>query len=138
MTKGNLASWKKKEGDHVKTGDVLAEVETDKAKVDFEILDAGYLAKILVPEGTNDVEVGKIVAVIVDSKEEVAAIQALDASTWGASAAAPTPAPAAPTPAAPTPAPAAPTPAAPTPAKAQNIPSTGDRSISSPLARRVR
>eukprot|EP00966_Prymnesium_polylepis_P019888 458456-Prymnesium_polylepis.1 len=51
MTSGNLASWKKAEGDKIEAGDVIAEVETDKATVDYEAVDDGYLAKILVPEG---------------------------------------------------------------------------------------
>ena len=51
MTTGNLASWKLKEGDEISAGDVIAEVETDKATVDYEAVDGGFLAKILVPEG---------------------------------------------------------------------------------------
>ena len=55
MEKGNLAKWLKKEGDKVKPGDVIAEIETDKATMEYEAVDEGTLAKILVPEGTPDV-----------------------------------------------------------------------------------
>ena len=55
MEKGNLAKWLKKEGDAVKSGDVIAEIETDKATMEVEAVDEGTLAKILVPEGTQDV-----------------------------------------------------------------------------------
>ena len=55
MEKGNLAKWLKKEGDTVKTGDVIAEIETDKATMEYEAVDDGIMAKIVVPEGTNDV-----------------------------------------------------------------------------------
>ena len=57
MEKGNLAKWLKREGDAVKTGDVIAEIETDKATMEVEAIDDGTLGKILVPEGTNDVAV---------------------------------------------------------------------------------
>ena len=53
MTEGNLAKWHKKEGDAVKAGDVIAEIETDKATMEFEAVDEGTLGKILVPEGTR-------------------------------------------------------------------------------------
>ena len=55
MEKGNLSKWLKKEGDAVKTGDVIAEIETDKATMEYEAVDDGVMAKIVVPEGTNDV-----------------------------------------------------------------------------------
>ncbi len=55
MEKGNLAKWLKKEGEAVKTGDVIAEIETDKATMEYEAVDDGVMAKIVVPEGTNDV-----------------------------------------------------------------------------------
>ena len=57
MEKGNLAKWLKKEGDKVKSGDVIAEIETDKATMEVEAVDEGTLAKIVVPEGTADVPV---------------------------------------------------------------------------------
>jgi len=57
MEKGNIAKWLKKEGDKVKAGDILAEIETDKATMEYEAIDEGVIAKILVPEGTADVAV---------------------------------------------------------------------------------
>ena len=64
MEKGNLAKWLKKEGDTVKSGDVIAEIETDKATMEVEAVDEGTLGKILVPEGTDDVAVNTPIAVI--------------------------------------------------------------------------
>ena len=64
MEKGNLAKWLKKEGDKVKSGDVIAEIETDKATMEVEAVDEGTLGKILVPEGTNDVAVNTPIAMI--------------------------------------------------------------------------
>ena len=62
MEKGNLAKWLKKEGDKVKAGDVLAEIETDKATMEYEAIDEGTIAKIVVPEGTQDVAVNQVIA----------------------------------------------------------------------------
>src|ERR1700752_3625194 len=62
MEKGNLAKWLKKEGDKVKPGDVIAEIETDKATMEYEAVDEGTLAKIVVPEGTSDVPVKTLIA----------------------------------------------------------------------------
>merc|ERR1719454_148952 len=73
MTSGNLASWKKAEGEAINAGDVIAEVETDKATVDYEAVDDGFLAKIIVKEGTEDVLVGTSVAVVVDEAGDVGA-----------------------------------------------------------------
>jgi pyruvate dehydrogenase E2 component (dihydrolipoamide acetyltransferase) len=135
MEKGNLAKWLKKEGDAVKSGDVIAEIETDKATMEVEAVDDGTLAKILVPEGTQDVAVNDIIAVLAGEGEDVKAAGA------GAKA---SPAPAAPQ-AAKAPAPAAKPPqAAPVqpaapkvaPAAAMNGASAG-RIFSSPLARRL-
>ncbi|KAF0121304.1 MAG: pyruvate dehydrogenase E2 component (dihydrolipoamide acetyltransferase), partial [Xanthobacteraceae bacterium] len=64
MEKGNLAKWTKKEGDKVKPGDVIAEIETDKATMEVEAVDEGILAKILVAEGTQDVAVNEVIAVL--------------------------------------------------------------------------
>src|SRR5260370_42019926 len=64
MEKGNLAKWHKKEGDPVKTGDVIAEIETDKATMEVEAVDDGTLGKILVPEGTHDVAVNTPIALL--------------------------------------------------------------------------
>src|SRR5580704_15669263 len=97
MEKGNLAKWLKKEGDAVKTGDVIAEIETDKATMEYEAVDDGTLAKIVVPEGTQDVAVNQLIAVMAQEGEDVKAAAA--AAGKGAAApppkAAPTPAPAA-------------------------------------------
>ncbi|AGO14160.1 AaceriAER364Wp [[Ashbya] aceris (nom. inval.)] len=75
MTQGNLAVWTKKEGDKLSPGEVLAEVETDKAQMDFEFQEEGYLAKILVPEGAKDVPVNKPIAVYVEEEGDVAAFK---------------------------------------------------------------
>jgi pyruvate dehydrogenase E2 component (dihydrolipoamide acetyltransferase) len=71
MEKGNLAKWLKKEGDAVKSGDVIAEIETDKATMEVEAVDEGTLAKILVPEGTADVPVNQVIAVLAGEGEDV-------------------------------------------------------------------
>jgi pyruvate dehydrogenase E2 component (dihydrolipoamide acetyltransferase) len=82
MEKGNLAKWLKKEGDKVKSGDVIAEIETDKATMEVEAVDEGTIAKILVPEGTQDVPVNDVIAVLAGDGEDVKAT----ASGGGASA----------------------------------------------------
>jgi pyruvate dehydrogenase E2 component (dihydrolipoamide acetyltransferase) len=135
MEKGNLAKWLKKEGDKVKPGDVLAEIETDKATMEVEAVDEGTLAKIVVPEGTADVPVNQLIAVMAGEGEDAKAAAA-GASTASAPApkAAEAPKPAAPqAPAAPQVQAEAPRPAA-TPAPASN---GHDRIFSSPLARRL-
>ena len=71
MEKGNLAKWLKKEGDKVKPGDVIAEIETDKATMEYEAIDEGTLAKIVVPEGTPDVPVKTLIAVLAEEGEDV-------------------------------------------------------------------
>lgn len=71
MTQGNIGMWKKKAGDLISPGDVLVEIETDKAQMDLECQEEGYLAKILIPEGTKEVLVGKPLVVLVDKKEDV-------------------------------------------------------------------
>src|SRR5438105_3560335 len=75
MEKGNLAKWHKKEGDAVKSGDVIAEIETDKATMEVEAVDEGTLGKILVPEGTNDVAVNTPIAMILSEGEDAAALK---------------------------------------------------------------
>ena len=70
MEKGNLAKWLKKEGDKVKSGDVIAEIETDKATMEVEAVDEGTLGKILVPEGTADVAVNTPIAMILGEGED--------------------------------------------------------------------
>jgi pyruvate dehydrogenase E2 component (dihydrolipoamide acetyltransferase) len=76
MEKGNLAKWLKHEGDKVKTGDILAEIETDKATMEYEAVDDGVLAKIVVPEGTADVPVNQLIAVLAGEGEDVKAAAA--------------------------------------------------------------
>ena len=73
MEKGNLARWLKKEGDKIKSGDVIAEIETDKATMEYEAVDEGTLAKIVVPEGTQDVAVNSVIAVLAGEGEDVKA-----------------------------------------------------------------
>src|SRR5947209_18958612 len=119
MEKGNLAKWLKKEGDKVKSGDVIAEIETDKATMEVEAIDEGTIAKILVPEGTQDVPVNDIIAVMAGEGEDVKAAGAAPAPKAAAAPAA-QPAPATAPAAAPAPKPAAaPAPAAAAPAATQ-------------------
>src|SRR5271156_690707 len=81
MEKGNLAKWLKKEGEAVKTGDVIAEIETDKATMEYEAVDDGVMAKIVVPEGTNDVPVHQLIAVMAQEGEDPKAAAAAAAKT---------------------------------------------------------
>ena len=81
MEKGNLAKWLKKEGDAVKSGDVIAEIETDKATMEVEAVDEGTLGKILVPEGTNDVAVNTPIAMILSEGEDAAALKSAKPSS---------------------------------------------------------
>src|SRR5471030_3235699 len=76
MEKGNLAKWLKKEGDRIKSGDIIAEIETDKATMEVEAADEGTLGKILVPEGTADVAVNTPMAVILSHGEKNSDIKA--------------------------------------------------------------
>ena len=80
MEKGNLAKWLKKEGDKVKAGDILAEIETDKATMEYEAVDEGTIAKIIVPEGTQDVAVNAPIAVLAAEGEDVKAAASSAAS----------------------------------------------------------
>ncbi|TKY51706.1 Dihydrolipoyllysine-residue acetyltransferase [Spatholobus suberectus] len=80
MTQGNIAKWRKKEGDKIEVGDVLCEIETDKATLEFESLEEGFLAKILVPEGSKDVPVGQPIAITVEDAND---IQNVPASVGG-------------------------------------------------------
>nr|CAG4644923.1 EOG090X08YX [Leptodora kindtii] len=75
MESGTIISWEKKEGDKLNEGDLLAEIETDKATMGFETPEEGYLAKIMIPAGTKDVKIGKLVCIIVENAEDVAAFQ---------------------------------------------------------------
>jgi pyruvate dehydrogenase E2 component (dihydrolipoamide acetyltransferase) len=121
MEDGTLAKWLVKEGDTVNAGDILAEIETDKATMEFEAVDEGVIGKILVEEGTEGVKVNAPIAVLLEEGES--------ADDIGSTAA---PAPAAEAPAA-APAPAA----AATPAPAAPAASDGSRVFASPLARRI-
>src|SRR5215208_6191235 len=76
MEKGNLAKWLKKEGDSIKSGDVIAEIETDKATMEVEAIDEGVLAKIVVPEGTADVPVNQLIALIAGEGEDPKGVSA--------------------------------------------------------------
>ncbi|XP_062091898.1 dihydrolipoyllysine-residue acetyltransferase component 1 of pyruvate dehydrogenase complex, mitochondrial isoform X2 [Humulus lupulus] len=82
MNQGNIARWRKKEGDKIEVGDVLCEIETDKATLEFESLEEGFLAKILVPEGSKDVPVGQPIAITVEDQDD---IQNIPASVAGGS-----------------------------------------------------
>ncbi|KAJ2855417.1 pyruvate dehydrogenase complex dihydrolipoamide acetyltransferase component (E2), partial [Coemansia erecta] len=73
MTQGNVGQWQKSVGDKIEPGDVLVEIETDKAQMDFEFQDEGYLAKILAPSGTKDLSIDAPVAIIVENESDVAA-----------------------------------------------------------------
>ncbi len=129
MEEGTLSKWLVKEGDTVKSGDVMAEIETDKATMEFEAVDEGIIGKIVIPEGSDNVKVGTVIAVLVEEGESVPA-----AAPAPKAEAAPAPKPepeVAKAAAAPAAAPAA-TPA-PSPAPA----ATGERIKASPLARRV-
>jgi len=68
---GNIASWNKKEGEEIAAGDSIAEIETDKATMDWEAQDEGFLAKIILGEGTKDIAVGTPVAIVVEEEEHV-------------------------------------------------------------------
>jgi pyruvate dehydrogenase E2 component (dihydrolipoamide acetyltransferase) len=143
MEKGNLARWLKKEGDKIKSGDVIAEIETDKATMEYEAIEDGTLAKIVVPEGTQDVAVNSVIAVLAGEGEDVkaAASAAKGAPPQKAAekkaepvAAAPQPSPQKPAEAAS----AAPRPQKPSPPTVEAVPATrGNRIFSSPLARRL-
>ena len=131
MEEGTLAKWLVEVGDKVSSGDIMAEIETDKATMEFEAVDEGTIAAIEVPEGSEGVKVGTVIATLAEDGEDVASAK----SAGGAAAPAPTAkaeAPAAgPAPAAPTATPAP----APSPAMAKSAP--GARVVASPLAKRI-
>jgi len=122
MEKGNLAKWLKKEGDKVKSGDVLAEIETDKATMEVEAIDEGILAKIVVQAGTNDVPVNELIAIIAQEGEDVSAAPAPKAAAPAASPVAAAPSPAV---------------AAMPVAAAAPVAQIGARTFASPLAKRI-
>lgn len=141
METGTIVSWHKKEGEKLNDGDLLAEIETDKATMGFETPEEGYLAKILLPAGTKNIPIGKLVCIIVSEESSVAAFKDFkDDSSTGAAAPPPPPpaaAPAAPMPSTPPPSPITP----PAPAAAKPLPTSGatpgDRIYASPLAKRL-
>ncbi|WP_417830850.1 pyruvate dehydrogenase complex dihydrolipoamide acetyltransferase [Terasakiella sp.] len=124
MEEGNLAKWCVKEGDTVESGDVIAEIETDKATMEVEAVDEGVIGKILVAEGTQGVKVNELIALLLEDGEDASALEGAETAAPPPSAPAQADAPAKPD-AAP-----APTPAAPSTEK-------GNRIFSSPLARRI-
>jgi pyruvate dehydrogenase E2 component (dihydrolipoamide acetyltransferase) len=135
MTEGNLAKWHKKEGDAVKSGDVLAEIETDKATMEVEAVEEGTLGKIVVPEGTQAVKVNDVIALLLEEGEDKSALAGAGDGKK------PPPKAEASPPAAQKPAPAGPAPKT-EPAPAPRAPATnghdaGDRVFASPLARRM-
>ena len=129
MTEGNLLKWHKKEGDAVRAGDVVAEIETDKATMEVEATDEGRLGRIVVPEGTEGVPVNAVIALLLGEDEDAASLAKAEAA----------PAPAAPAKPAPTPPSPAAKPAAPPAKPAPDVapPAAGDRVFASPLARRM-
>ena len=139
MEEGTLAKWLVKEGDEVKSGDILAEIETDKATMEFEAVDEGKIAKILVPEGTDGVKVGAPIAILAGEGEDASKATAAAPKADTAPPQAPKPAPepkadatpkAAPPPQAPVETPAA-------PPQSVAARAEGDRLKVSPLARRL-
>src|SRR3954469_13377298 len=80
MTEGNLAKWLKSEGDAVKAGDVIAEIETDKATMEVEAVDEGTLGKILVPGGTEGVKVNEPIALLLEEGEDKSALESAGAA----------------------------------------------------------
>ncbi len=125
MEEGTLAKWLVKEGDQVSSGAVLAEIETDKATMEFEAVDEGTVGKIVVPEGTEGVKVNDLIAILLEEGESADAMAAAPAAKSEAKPAAAAPAAAAAAP--------APTPPAAAPAGAKS----GERVFASPLARRI-
>lgn len=140
MEMGTIVSWEKKVGDQVSEGDLLCEIETDKATMGFETPEEGYLAKIFIEAGTKDIPIGKLLCIIVENAEDIPKFA--DFADDGASAEVektappPTP-PSQPKAAAPAPAPAAPAPASSAPAPVVSKPVSGDRPFASPAAKRL-
>jgi pyruvate dehydrogenase E2 component (dihydrolipoamide acetyltransferase) len=127
MEEGNLSKWLVKEGDKVKSGDVLAEIETDKATMEVEAIDEGIVAKLVVPAGTEGVKVNALIAILAGEGEDVKAAAAGGTAPAQKAEAAP----------AATAAPAAALPVAASSVAAAPAASGGARSFSSPLARRL-
>src|ERR1700675_4577934 len=133
MEKGNLSKWLKREGDQIKAGEVIAEIETDKATMEYESIDDGVLAKIVVPEGTQDVSVNALIGVMALEGEDPKAAAATAGKGPPPAAGKPAESQAKPasTPS-PSPQPLPQAPSAPPPQRAE-----GTRVFASPLARRL-
>ena len=134
MTEGTLAKWHVKEGDDVSAGDVIAEIETDKATMEVEAVDEGKVGRLLVSEGTAGVAVNAPIALLLGEGEDASALEGAEAG--GKAKAVPAPSPAPKAEAKPAPAQAAPAPA-PAPQAGGNGHDAGDRVFASPLARRM-
>jgi pyruvate dehydrogenase E2 component (dihydrolipoamide acetyltransferase) len=132
MTEGKLAKWHVKVGDTVKSGQVICEIETDKATMEVEAVDEGKIGQIVVPEGAEGVAVNAVIAILLEEGET-----AVPAGAAPAPAPAPKPAAAMPAPAAAKPAPATPAPVAPVPAAKPAAAPAGGRIFASPLAKRI-
>jgi len=123
MTEGALAKWHKKEGDAVKAGDVIAEIETDKATMEFEAVDEGTLGRILVPEGTKGVKVNQPIALLLEEGEDAKALASVKAVAKPVAKPSPQPSPA--------------MPEREGPAQGEGERASGARIFASPLARRL-
>ena len=141
MTEGNLAKWHVKEGDEVSAGDVIAEIETDKATMEVEAVDEGKVGRIVVPEGQEGVPVNDVIALLLEDGEDAGALEAVSAGGGAAPTAdaspSPSPAPAANGQGQPAPQPAAAPPPTPTPVASAANGGNGARQFASPLARRM-
>ncbi|MBI1401136.1 pyruvate dehydrogenase complex dihydrolipoamide acetyltransferase [Hyphomonas sp.] len=135
MEEGTLAKWLVKEGDEIKSGMIIAEIETDKATMEVEAVDEGKVGKIMVPAGTEGVKVNAVIAVLLEEGESASDMK--EPATAPKADAAPAPKPAAPAPSAAPPAPAPAKPAASPTNVAVRERSPGDRIMASPLAKRI-
>lgn len=133
MTEGNLATWHVKEGDKVESGDLIAEIETDKATMEVEAVDEGVIGKILIEAGTENVAVNEVIAVLLEDGEEASAIDEFLSNDNAAPAPAAAEAPKAEEPKQEAPAPTPTQAAAPAPAPK----ASGERIFASPLAKRI-
>ena len=136
MTEGKLAKWLVKEGDDVESGNVMAEIETDKATMEVEAVDEGKIGKIVVAEGTDGVTVNAVIALLLEDGEDASALEGAETASSGSGEAKAEAAPAEAAAPAETPT-AAPAPAQAAPAGPAPTSSDGDRIFSSPLARRL-
>lgn len=138
MEMGNIVSWEKKEGDKLNEGDLLAEIETDKATMGFETPEEGYLAKILIAAGSKGVPIGKLVCIIVENEADIAAFKDFKDDSFAGSAPSSSlqsdiPPPPSPSPPSSPQPPAAPVSAAPS----SSPPAAGGRVYASPMAKKL-